>query len=300
MTQSSRRARALSRLVTSAIGVALVGATAGTALADAPATNSPGENIARSAAAAGQHKPTPAAPFFFLSGILPSGQMYVYMPDGKGGFDARSDGYVWPHFRYGVSVDPDLTGYQDGAYHVMDNGTLNLWRNGRLKKVATGWGQYNVVFSPGTLGGAKHPDLLARDKQGVLWRFQTKADGSLAPRVKVGPGWNQFTQITGQGDLTGDRKPDIVARDKQGVLWLYKGTGNLGKPFASRVKVSSGWNQFNKLVSTGDVDGDGHSDLLARDPKGNLWLLKGTGKAAAPFKPRVKIGTGFKPYRDLF
>ncbi|MGW7822081.1 hypothetical protein ACWGLF_29085 [Streptomyces puniciscabiei] len=187
MTQYSRRVRTLSRLVTSAIAVALVGATACTALADAHATTRPAKNVTRSAAAAGQHKPTPAAPSFFLSGILPSGQMYVYMPDGKGGFDDRSGAYVWPHFRFGVSIDPDLTGYQYGAYHVMDDGTLNLRRNGRPKKVATGWGEYAVVFSPGTLGGAKHPDLLARDSQGVLWRLQTKADGSLAPCVKFGP-----------------------------------------------------------------------------------------------------------------
>ncbi|HEY8980944.1 MAG TPA: VCBS repeat-containing protein [Streptomyces sp.] len=290
MAQSSRRARVLSRLVTSAIAVVLVGASAGTALADAPVRDT----------AARQHKPTPAAPSFFLTGVLPSGQRYVYMPDGKGGFDERSGVGVWPHLRVEVSIDPDLTGYQDGAYHVMDNGTLNLWRGGRLKKVATGWGRYNVVFSPGTLTGARHPDLLARDKQGVLWRFQTKADGTLAPRVKVGPGWNQYTQVTGQGDLTGDRKPDIVARDKQGVLWLYKGTGNARKPFASRLKVSSGWNQFNKLVATGDVDEDGHSDLLTRDLKGNLWLYKGSSKATAPFKSRARIGTGFNQYRDLF
>lgn len=300
VTQSSRRARALSRLVTTAIAVVLVGATADAALAAAPAATGPVKNVARSAAAAGRHKPTPAAPFFLLSGILPSGQMYVYMPDGKGGFDERSGAFAWPHFRFGVSIDPDLTGYQDGAYHVMNDGALNLWRKGRLKKVASGWGRYNVVFSPGTLGGAKHPDLLARDKQGVLWRFSTKADGSLAPRVKVGSGWNQFTQIAGQGDLTGDRKPDIVARDKQGVLWLYKGTGDLRKPFASRLKVGAGWNQFNKLVAMGDVVGDGHSDLLARDAKGDLWLYNGTGKASAPFKSRVKVGSGFNQYRELF
>ena len=286
MAQSSRRARALSRLATPALAVVLVGATAGTAVAGT---------------AARQHKPPPAAPFFFLTGVLPSGQRYVYMPDEKGGFDERTGVGVWPHLRIEVAIDPDLTGYQDGAYHVMDNGTLDLWRGGRLKKkVATGWGRYDVVFSPGTLTGARHPDLLARDQQGVLWRFQTKADGSPAPRVEVGPGWNQYTQLTGQGDLSGDGKPDVVARDKRGVLWLYKGTGNARKPFAPRLKVSSGWNQFNRLVATGDVDQDGRSDLLARDLKGNLWLYKGSGKATALFKSRVKLGTGFNQYRDLF
>ncbi|MEU5795085.1 ATP-binding protein [Streptomyces sp. NPDC047813] len=281
VTQHPRRARALSRLAAPAIAVALVGTAAGTAVA-AP------------------YKPTPAAPSLFLSGVLPSGQMYVYMADGTGGFDERSGAYVWPHFRIGVSVDPDLTGWQDGAYHVMADGTLNLWRGGRLKKIASGWGQYDTVFSPGTLTGARHPDLLARDKKGVLWRYQSKTGGSLAARVEVGTGWNQYTQIAGEGDLSGDRKPDVVARDKKGVLWLYKGTGEARKPFASRSKAGSGWNQYDRLVTTGDVDRDGHSDLLARDKKGVLWLFKGTGKSASPFKSRVKVGSGFNQYRVLF
>ncbi|MER5783715.1 VCBS repeat-containing protein [Streptomyces mobaraensis] len=296
MTHSSRQARTLSRLVASAaLASTLIGAAAGTAAAAGQAGQS-----GRGGAKAARHRPTPAAPFFFLSGILPSGQMYAYLPDGKGGFDARSGAYVWPHLKYGVSVDPDLTGSQDGSYHVMDDGTLNLWRNGKLKRVAGGWGRYDNVFSPGTLARAAHPDLVARDKEGVLWRFPTKADGTLAPGVRIGPGWGQYTRITGLGDLSGDDKADIVARDKQGVLWLYKGTGDARKPFAARTRVGGGWNRFDKLVTTGDVDADGHSDLLARDPKGDLWLYKGTGKAAAPFKAKTKIGTGFNQYRDLF
>ncbi|MBD0742336.1 VCBS repeat-containing protein [Streptomyces sp. CBMA152] len=283
-----------------ATAVTLAATATGTAVADTPEASRAAKNAALSAVTAGAHKPTPAAPDYFLSGILPSGQMYVYMPDGKAGFGARSGAYVWQHLKYGASIDLDMTGYQDGAYHVMDDGTLNLFRHGLLKRVGGGWGPYDSVFVPGALGGAKHPDLLARDKQGVLWRWQTRTDGSLAPRTQVGGGWNQYTQITGLGDLTGDMKPDIVARDKQGVLWLYKGTGDLRRPFAPRVRIGGGWNQFNKLVATGDVDGDGHSDLIARDPKGDLWLYKGTGRTAAPFGAKVKIGYGFDQYRDLF
>ncbi|MFG3505084.1 FG-GAP repeat domain-containing protein [Streptomyces sp. NPDC047821] len=295
-----RRGLVRAAAVATAVTLAATATATGTAAASTPAVPGPGPAPKSPRAVTAAPGPTATAPSFFLSGILPSGQMYVYMRDGKGGFDPRSGAYVWKGLKYAVPVDPDLTGYQDGAYHVMTNGVVNQWRGGNLKQVATGWQQYTSVLSPGTLARAAHPDLLARDVKGVLWRFQVKADGTLAPRVRIGTGWNQYSQITGVGDYSGDARPDIVARDKQGVLWLYKGTGDGAKPFAPRTRVGGGWNQFNKLVATGDVDADRRSDLLARDAKGVLWLYKGTGKAAAPFKPRVAIGTGFQQYRDLF
>ncbi|WP_241847751.1 FG-GAP repeat domain-containing protein [Streptomyces sp. CB02009] len=300
LLQIALHRRGLARLAAAATAVALAATVTGTAVADAPAAPGATQKFLSSAQAVAALDPTPTAPSFFLSGILPSGQMYVYMRDGRGGFDSRSGAYVWRGLTYCVAVDPDLTGHQDGAYHVMSNGVVNQWRGGRLKQVATGWQQYSRVLSPGTLARAAHPDLLARDRQGVLWRVPIRSDGTLAPRVKVGGGWNAYTQIAGVGDYSGDTKADIVARDTQGILWLYKGTGDGRKPFAPRLRVGSGWNEFNKLVSAGDVDADRRSDLLARDPKGGLWLYKGTGKASAPFKPRVKIGTGFQQYRDLF
>ncbi len=95
-----------------------------------------------------------------------------------------------------------------------------------------------------------------------------------------------------QGDLTGDGKADIVAKDKSGVLWLYKGTGNYKAPFSSRTRVGGGWNTYNNIVSVGDIDIDGVTDLVARNKSGALYLYKGTGNAASPFKSPVKIGSG--------
>ncbi|GLF99617.1 FG-GAP repeat domain-containing protein [Streptomyces yaizuensis] len=303
MKRPTHRPRGLPHLATAATAVIAAATLTGTAVAATPeasgaAPDPTGHAAQRTDRAA--PGPTPTAPFFFLIGILPSGHEDVYMPDGKGGFGDPTGVGAWKGLAYSVSVDPDLTGYQDGSYHVMSNGVLNLWRGGKLTKVATGWNQYTRVLSPGTLARGARTDLLARDRQGVLWRFETRAGGTLAPRVRVGDGWNQYAQITGVGDLSGDTRADIVARDKRGVLWLYKGTGDGRKPFAPRVRVGDGWNQFNKLVATGDVDADRRSDLLARDPKGGLWLYRGTGKASAPFKPRIRIGTGFQQYRDLF
>ncbi|MFD8193565.1 FG-GAP repeat domain-containing protein [Streptomyces wuyuanensis] len=41
---------------------------------------------------------------------------------------------------------------------------------------------------------------------------------------------------------------------------------------------------------------DGKADLLAVDRYGKLWLYAGTGRAAAPFAPRVQVGTGWNIY----
>jgi hypothetical protein len=45
------------------------------------------------------------------------------------------------------------------------------------------------------------------------------------------------------------------------------------------------------------MTGDGHADLVARDSHGVLWLYKGTGKASAPYAPRVEIGSGWNTYK---
>ncbi|WP_175439266.1 hypothetical protein [Streptomyces vilmorinianum] len=49
------------------------------------------------------------------------------------------------------------------------------------------------------------------------------------------------------GDLNSDGKADLVARDASGALWYYQGTGVAAKPYAARVKVGTGWQQFNLL-----------------------------------------------------
>ena len=45
------------------------------------------------------------------------------------------------------------------------------------------------------------------------------------------------------------------------------------------------------------MTGDGHADLIARDSAGTLWLYKGTGSAAAPYRPPGhRSATGYQIY----
>ncbi|TVL93427.1 VCBS repeat-containing protein [Streptomyces sp. SAJ15] len=298
LSSGRNRGRALARLTTAAIAAALVGTTAGTAMADENPAPLAGVKAAPKSAAA-----RASAPVFPLLAVTKAGDFYAYSPNGRGGLESKKiGGDFWAErINTAFYVDNNKDGVADGMYGRHTNGTLTFadFAKGE-RKIGGGWNQFNLLLAPGNLAGTKQSDILARNKSGVLYLYVAKSNGTLNAKKKVGSGWGQYTQIAGQGDLSGDGRADIVARDKAGVLWLYKGTGDADKPFAKRLKVGGGWNGYNRILSSGDVDLDGRSDLVARDKSGNAWLFKGTGKASAPFKAKKKVGSGWGKYTLIF
>ncbi|MET9511065.1 VCBS repeat-containing protein [Streptomyces flavidovirens] len=164
-------------------------------------------------------------------------------------------------------------------------------------KVGTGWQIYNQIEAAGNLAGVPAGDVVARDTSGVLWMYLGKGDGTFATRVKVGSGWQIYNKITGGSDLNGDKRPDLLATDTSGVLWLYKGTGSSSAPFATRVKVGSGWQIYNQITAVGNIAGSTAGDLVARDASGVLWLYQGKGDGT--FATRVKVGSGWNRFSHL-
>ncbi|MFJ3586663.1 FG-GAP repeat domain-containing protein [Streptomyces sp. NPDC090127] len=293
----------LSRVTVAAITAALVATTTSAMATEAPKPRS-ADAVQQSAPAASAFNTTTSsdAQVNALYGVDSTGFMYGYAPTGTGGLDTRMfTGSGWEYTKQITQVDRDADGSADGIWAVT-NGALEYLEFGQDPwRVGGGWGVYNKVISTGNLGGAAADDLLARDNSGVLYIYLGYGDGKVTSRVKVGAGWNAYTQIAGKGDLNNDGKDDIVARDGSGILWLYKGTGNYKAPFQARTKIGAGWNAFNSLVSVGDIDLDGITDLVARDSAGKLYRYSGSGVASAPFKPKALIGTGgWNAYRLLF
>ncbi|MFC9390960.1 FG-GAP repeat domain-containing protein [Streptomyces venezuelae] len=296
------RAGALRRVTVAAITAALVSTTTAAVAADAPQPTASGiersSNASTFAASAAA-----ATPVNYLYGVNSAGTIWGYQPVGGGAIQRLADnsGTGWNYHKHFNQADMDGDGDSDGFYAVRD-GRLHYADVGRPRDIGGGWNIYNKIISASNTGGAPADDLLARDGSGVLWHYLGYGNGSLAPRVRVGGGWNAYNQIAGKGDITGDGKPDIVARDGSGVLWLYKGTGNYRTPFTNRIRIGGGWNAYNSLVSSGDLNFDGKADLVARDSRGALWLYKGTGRASAPYySGRVQIGTsGWNGFRAMF
>ncbi|MFE7515827.1 tachylectin-related carbohydrate-binding protein [Streptomyces sp. NPDC057540] len=145
----------------------------------------------------------------------------------------------------------------------------------------------------GTPDASRRPTVLARDKAGVLWQYESsgRADRPLGARERVGGGWNVYTAITSLTSRTAAGEGDLVARDKAGVLWYYRGSGDPDAPFEPRVRIGGGWNQYTALAAN-------NGGLVARDKDGRLWLHRATGSndPARMLGTRELLGGGWNTY----
>ncbi|MFI6861616.1 FG-GAP repeat domain-containing protein [Streptomyces sp. NPDC050421] len=118
-------------------------------------------------------------------------------------------------------------------------------------KVGGGWNAYAQLAGPGDLTGDGKADLLARDREGVLWLYRGTgtAGAPFAARNRVGGGWNAYTHLVSTGDLTNDGVSDLLATDPSGALWVYRGTGDAADaPFAARTQIGKGWTIYDTLT----------------------------------------------------
>uniref|UniRef100_A0AAU2V7W0 VCBS repeat-containing protein n=1 Tax=Streptomyces sp. NBC_00003 TaxID=2903608 RepID=A0AAU2V7W0_9ACTN len=211
--------------------------------------------------------------------------------------------------------DLDKDGISDLFYRSLkDQVFLEPWKIDTNPAVPNSFGAFKDLVEPGDIDGDGNPELLVVSPTGTLSLFSglsaspTKdADGKDSLNVFGGSltwssnGWNAYNKLFSPGDVTGDGKSDLLARTPSGDLYLYPGTGVVsGSPFGDRIKVGSGWGIYDQLVGAADMNSDGIADIVARTPSGDLYFYAGSGNAAAPLKDRVRIGTGWGVYNQLF
>ncbi|MGW4703176.1 FG-GAP repeat domain-containing protein [Streptomyces sp. NPDC004285] len=107
-------------------------------------------------------------------------------------------------------------------------------------KIGRGWGVYNQITATGNIAGGTAGDLVARDKDGVLWLHLGRGDGTFAARTKVGGGWGAYGDLLGIGDANRDGRPDLYAseRNTPGAALLHRGTGSWSGPFRPRTGIA--------------------------------------------------------------
>ncbi|MFF5014403.1 FG-GAP-like repeat-containing protein [Streptomyces sp. NPDC001165] len=157
------------------------------------------------------------------------------------------------------------------------------------KRTGSGWPTTVKAVPFGDLNGDRCNDVLVRLSSGTLRAYRPACGSAPTPSTaytSLGTDWNQYDVLTSPGDISGDGRADLVVRQSStGNVYLFKATST-GK-LSARVKIASAWTGYKKIVGAGDLNGDGHGDLLAQDKSNELWRYDGTGTGA--FKSRVKV-----------
>jgi hypothetical protein len=237
-----------------------------------------------------------------------AGLVSLYKGTGSGGLSARIAGSGGVFSTSSVLVPfGDVNGDRCNDVLVRVGDQLRAYRPGCGKIVSasspytligSGWGQYNVLTSPGDVNGDGYQDLVARQAStGDMYFYAGTADHRLKSRVKIGTNWKTYTKIVGAGDLNGDGRGDLLGIDAAGALWRYYGTAS--GAVAPRVQLATGWGGYTSVVGLGDISGDGKPELVGRTGDGRLYRhsATGTGTLAA----RVMIGTGgWQAFKGLY
>jgi hypothetical protein len=161
----------------------------------------------------------------------------------------------------------------------------------------------SAIASAGDVNGDGFADVaIGSSLNDVVYVYFGQAEGlsSVPDLVLAGEGGTKFgTAVASAGDMNGDGFDDIAVGtgdyvDSLGVVYVYKGEAGVRLDDVSSVALYSPADRqtgFGSVLgSSGDVNGDGYSDLVAAMPSGDAaYMYFGKAELANPADADVSV-----------
>ncbi|WNI23452.1 VCBS repeat-containing protein [Streptomyces sp. ITFR-16] len=148
-------------------------------------------------------------------------------------------------------------------------------------------------------GGLSTGDLVTLNSSGGL-TVQFGQDPGTFSGKKSGSGWPAGTLAVPFTDTGSDRCSELLVRMPGGELRQYAGRcGTSGyTPGGKHTVIGGGWQQYDVLTSPGDLNGDGRSDLVARQTStGDMYFY--AGAPGGKFAVKTRINTDWRTYAQI-
>ncbi|NML53921.1 hypothetical protein HHL19_32145 [Streptomyces sp. R302] len=149
------------------------------------------------------------------------------------------------------------------------------------------------------VGSDAQGELLGVNTSGAVSLYRGNGLGGLSARTTAtGAAFPAGTLLVPFGDVNGDSCADVLGRVGNELRAYRPGCGKVVTGSSPYTAIGFGWAQYDVLTPPGDVNADGHQDLIARQTTtGDMYFYAGT--AGHRLAPRVRIGTNWKLYKRI-
>ncbi|MEU7058207.1 VCBS repeat-containing protein [Streptomyces sp. NPDC046197] len=224
------------------------------------------------------------------------GRLWLYDATSNGSLSGRRQiGTGWNMYNQLIGLDGNGDGHGDivgrteagTLYAYYANGAADY---GGRTQVATGLAGYNAIANEGHQPDFGKGQVIGRDAKGNVYAYTGLENGTLRGRQTTGYGYTpaDYPLMTSTVAPDDNGQSGLVVFTSGGVLF------NLGATGTSSFPVE----HYTAVAGPGDLSGDGHADLIARDTGGDLWFIAGVKGGAVTGKP-VFLGSGWNIYSRI-
>jgi hypothetical protein len=150
-----------------------------------------------------------------------------------------------------------------------------------------------------SIGGTNYNRIFGhRDAKGNSTSCPGQSLYTLLPSIRrdVASLMGEQVKVDGARSWDTDRRTDVLGLEGSGSISISRGQSV--QPVASGRTIGTGWLGLDDIVLSPDFTGDGHADVIARDPRaGGLRIYRGNGEGG--FAGVTRLGSGWNDITKL-